>query len=155
MKKNDKKSIIVFTLLITNLAVSTFILIYLFVPFGQPSDVSGRLAFDTAENGQYVLYIGTNDKDTYEQIIPTDEATEIVNNICAKYVEGYTVSDAKGGWVDENGVLTQENTLVYIISYADEADVTAIMDEVLTALNQNSILIERRNISSAFYNGKN
>jgi len=28
------------------------------------------------------------------------------------------------------------------------------MDKVLTALNQNSILIERQDVSSAFYKGK-
>jgi hypothetical protein len=148
----DKKWIAVISVLAVNLLASAFIIIYLFMPSG--SDGGGTLSFESTQNGQYILYIGTNDRDTYEQIIQTDEAVEIVNGICAKHVEGYTMSHAKGGWVDEKGVLTQENTLVYTFAYADESDVAAIMDEILTALNQNSILVERRDISSVFYYGK-
>ena len=154
MSSNNKKAITIISLLVVNFAVSAFIVIYLFIHIGGNTGIQSALSFEYVENGQYVLYIGTNDKDTYEQMIPTDEAREIVNGICAKYVEGYTVCDAKGGWVDEQNMLTQENTLVYTISYADEADIIAIMNEVLTALNQNSILVERRDISSLFYNGK-
>jgi len=140
--------------LIVNSVLLAFMLIYTFVPFGGNSggDPSvGAIAFENAEYGQYVLYIGMNDKDTYEQIIPTDEAVEIVNAIFAKHVGGWTMKHARGGWVDEKNILTQENTLVYFVAWADEADVIAIMDEVLVALNQNSILIERRDISSVFY----
>ena len=153
MSSNNKKAITIISLLVVNFAVSAFIVIYLFIHIGGNTGIQSALSFEYVENGQYVLYIGTNDKDTYEQIIPTDEARKIVNGICAKYVEGYTVSDAKGGWVDEKDVLTQENTLVYTISYSDEADIIAIMNEVLTALNQNSFLVERRDISSVFYKG--
>jgi len=102
---------------------------------------------------QYVLYIGTNDKDTYSRIIPTEEAKAIVNEICARHVGGYTASEAVGGWVDEKGVLTQETTLVYVITGASEQQVLLIMNEVLVALNQNSILIEKRGVTSAFYSG--
>ena len=112
------------------------------------------LAYEDAEEGQYVLYIGLNDKDTYEQIIPTDEAKDIVNRICTKYVEGYTVLEANGGWVDETGALTEESTLVYTLSDVKEEDVIAIMDEALAALNQNSILVERREYAHSFYSGK-
>ena len=148
----NKKWTAVISLLTVNLMVSAFIICYIFIPFDR--DNGGILAFESAQNGQYILYIGTNDKDTYEQIIPTDEAVEIVNGICAKYAEGWTMSQAQGGWVDEKNILTQENTLVYYFAYISESDIVAIMDEILTVLNQNSILVERRDISSVFYNGK-
>lgn len=112
------------------------------------------LEYENAGNGKYVLYIGLNDKDTYEQIIPTGEARDIVNRICTKYVEGYTVSEANGGWVDETGTLTEESTLVYILSDVEEENVIAIMDEVLEALNQNSILVERQEYAYSFYSGR-
>lgn len=112
------------------------------------------LEYEEAGDGQYVLYIGLNDKDTYEQIIPTGEAKDIVNRICTKYVDGYTASEANGGWVDETGALTEESTLVYMLSDTKEENVIAIMDEVLAALNQNSILVERREYAHSFYSGK-
>lgn len=112
------------------------------------------LGYADTGNGRYVLYIGLNDKDTYEQIIPTEEAKDIINQICMKYVEGYTVLEASGGWVDETGTLTEESTLVYMLSDVKEEDVVAIMDEVLTALNQNSILVERQEYAYSFYSGQ-
>ena len=112
------------------------------------------LEYEDAEDGQYILYIGLNDKDTYEQIIPTDEARDTVNRICTKYAEGYTVSEANGGWVDETGALTEESTLVYTLSDVKDKDVISIMDEALAALNQNSILVERREYAYSFYSGE-
>ena len=111
------------------------------------------LTADHSENSKYVLYIGLNDKDTCSQIIPTEEAKEIVNGICVKYAEGYAVTEANGGWIDEAGALTEEVSLVYTITNAEEADVVSIMDEVLTALNQNSILVEQQEITCTYYSG--
>ncbi len=111
------------------------------------------LDYNYNQNGKYVLYIGLNDKDTYTQLIPTEEAKETVNEICAKYVDGYTVTEANGGWVDETNTLTEEMSLVYTISDAEESDIISIMDEVLPALNQNAILVERQDQIYTFYNG--
>lgn len=106
------------------------------------------------ETGEkYILYIGTNDKDTYTQLIPTDEARDMVNRICAKYTGGYTASDARGGWVDETDTLTQENTLVYEFYDITEEQLTQIMDDVLQELNQNSILVEQREAVYSYYSG--
>ena len=149
--KGNKKWVAIISLLAVNLVVTAFILFYLFIPNGD--NHNGILGFETARNGQYTLYIGTNDKDTYEQKIPTEKAVEIVNGICAKYAEGWTMNYAEGGWVDENDILTQENTLVYTFAYTEEEVILSIMDEVLTALNQNAILVERRDFSSVFYGG--
>jgi hypothetical protein len=152
MQADQKKSKVFFpAMLVANMAATMFIAFCLFAPAGGQSN-AGSLAFDS--DVQYVLYIGINDKDAYKQIIPTERAKEIVNGICAKYVKGYTGNDAQGGWFDENGVLVQENTLVYAFTSASESEIVAIMDEALAALNQNSILVERRDVSKAFYDGK-
>lgn len=156
--KQNWKLVTVVSLLVVNTVSVLFILLYLFVPRGVQGElqyeVQGRIAFDDIKYGKYILYIGTNDKYTYEQIIPTDEARQIVNEICSRHVGGYTVMEAMGGWVDEKGILTQEHTLVYSFIYTDEDAIIAIMDEVLVALNQNSILIERADVSSSFYRGR-
>ena len=77
----------------------------------------------------------------------------MVNAICAKYVEGYTASDAKGGWVDETDTLTQENTLVYSFYNIKEEQLIQVMDEVREKLNQNSILVERQEAVYMYYYG--
>lgn len=100
---------------------------------------------------RYTLYIGTNDKDTYTQLISTEKAMEIVNEICVRHVGGYTVSTAHGGWMDEAGVMTNEETLVYTFLDAEEEQIIRIMDEVRLALNQNSILCEQQSVIAEFY----
>lgn len=139
------------SVLVANLLATALLAAHLLSPTAV--EPAGALEFVAVEHGAYVLYIGTNDKDTYQQIIPTAEAIDIVNGICARYVEGYTMSTAEGGWLDEAGILTQETTLVYTFVDADQGDIIRIMDDVLSALNQNSILVERRDVDSAFYYG--
>ena len=119
-----------------------------FTNFGGESTFSG-----SEETVRYTLYIGLNDKDTGTQEISTEKAREIVDAICCKYVEGFTVFQAQGGWTDDSGQITKENTLVYMFSYADPTQITAIMDEVIPVLNQSVILVHTDTVQSAYYSG--
>lgn len=103
---------------------------------------------------QYVLYVGTNDKDTYAPKYSQEEAKQIVDDICLKHFEGYTLQEATGCWLDENGITTHEYTLVCYIDGTDEATVHAAADELITALNQNTILIETTTLDIEYYSGK-
>ena len=67
---------------------------------------------DTGKSVQYVMYVGTNDKDTYKMEMSQEEARNIVDQVCLKYFEGYTLQDATGAWTDETGTITHEYTLV-------------------------------------------
>lgn len=153
----NKKQIIILVVLILNLVVSGGIIGYLVVQNTQETqknNTAESILSDQMETGEkYIIYIGTNDKDTYQQEIPTNEARDMVNAICAKYVEGYTASDAKGGWVDETDTLTQENTLVYSFYNIKEEQLIQVMDEVREKLNQNSILVERQEAVYMYYYG--
>lgn len=161
-EREGKKSIrTVIWLLAANFLVSACIIGYLAVwhsdgaKEGSEIPAESSILAEQMETGEkYVLYIGTNDKDTYTQLIPTEEARDIVNAICTKYVDGYTISDAKGGWVDETDTLTQEHTLVYAFYEVTEEQLLYIMDEILTELNQNSILVEKQEAVYAYYSGK-
>ena len=154
--KSGKKNVVIVVLLALNIA-GTIALASLFVFYRNAESKAAvpgdQIHFTSSANGEYTLYIGTNDKDTYTQKISTDEARNIVNSICVKYVDGYTSQDAKGGWVDETGKLTQENTLVYYLYGVSEKQVVSIMNDVLAALNQNSILVEVQNVNYAYYTG--
>lgn len=61
---------------------------------------------------QYTMYVGINDQDTYKQIISSEDAKTIVDNICFKYLEGYKIQDAIGSWVDENGAVKNRYILI-------------------------------------------
>ena len=104
--------------------------------------------------GKYTIYIGLNDKNTYEQIISTEDGIHTVNGLCIRYVDGYTMQTAKGGWKDEKEILTEENTLIYSFYEVTDEQVMQIMDDVLKELNQNSILVTYGQENSAYYYGR-
>ena len=82
---------------------------------------------------QYVMYVGTNDKDTYKPEHTNEEAT--------------------GSWTDETGTPTHEYTLVCYFDAADEATVYEAADEIIKELNQNTVLIEKTEIEMEYYSG--
>lgn len=104
---------------------------------------------------QFRLYIGTNDKDTYE---PMDQevARNKVDNICTSYFSnGYTLQEAIGSWKDESGEITHEYTLVCNVTGVDINTIHKASDEMIVQLNQSSILIESYSAPVEFYSGAN
>ena len=104
---------------------------------------------------QYVMYIGTNDKDTYKPEHTKEEALKIVDEICLKYFDGYTLQDATGSWKDEKDVITHEYTIVCYFDGADRETVCKAADDVIAALNQNTVLIESDDIRMEYYSSGN
>ena len=102
---------------------------------------------------KYSLYLGLNDKDTYEQIISTEDALEKANLICAKYAGGYTQLSARGGWTNDDGTLGHENTIVYLLYDISEENLKKLLDEFLKEFNQSSVLVEKETASHIYYSG--
>ena len=100
---------------------------------------------------KYSLYIGTNDKDTYTQVIPFDTCLTKVTEICTKYTGGCTIYEANGYWKDDKGEITKEQTIVAILEDITLETVHKVCDDVIVALNQNSILIETSYVGTTFY----
>ncbi len=124
------------------------------------STVGGLSRNDAASEGagyasQYVMYVGTNDKDTYKPEHTQEEAREIVDKICLKYFEGYTIQEATGAWTDEKKNITHEYTIVCYFDDADKETVYKAADDVIRELNQNTVLIEQDNIQMEYYGGSN
>ena len=107
------------------------------------------------ETTKYTLYIGTNDKDTYKEEIPFDECVSKVTDICVEYTGGCTIFEATGYWKDDNNAITKERTIGCILEDIEKEIVFKICDEVIIALNQNSILIETNSVYSTFYSKSN
>lgn len=103
---------------------------------------------------QYVMYIGTNDKDTYQLEMTAEEAKNIVDEVCLKYFEGYTLQEAIGAWTDEKKNITHEYTLVCYFDGADKENVYKAADELIEKLNQGAVLIEQDTINIEYYSGK-
>ena len=104
-------------------------------------------------NTQYVLYLGTNDKDTNKPVFTQAEAQEKAKEILIRHFGGYTMQEANGGWVDGD-TLYQEYTLVIYLSDTTEEAVHAAADELLETFRQSSVLIQANPTRTEFYAGQ-
>ena len=101
---------------------------------------------------QYVLYLGTNDKDSNEPVFTPEEAKEQAKKILVDHFGGYTIQEASGGWLDGE-TMYQEYTLVIYLSDTDLEQVHAAADEMIRVFRQSSVLIQANRTVTEFYSG--
>lgn len=121
----------------------------------QPADTQAAEAQQPeGQDIQYVMYLGTNDKDTNEPVCSPEEARERVEDILIEHFGGYTIQEAHGGWEYE-GTRYQEYTLVIYLSDTTIDAVHAAADDMIKAFNQSSVLIQANTTSTEFYSAEN
>ena len=101
---------------------------------------------------QYVMYLGTNDKDSNKPVFTEAEAMERAKEILLRHFGGYTIQEAHGGWVD-NGIEYQEYTLVIYLSDTTPDKVHEAADELVEVFHQSSVLIQANLTTTEFYAG--
>ncbi|MBR1806055.1 MAG: DUF3574 domain-containing protein [Selenomonadaceae bacterium] len=131
-----------------------FLSLILFVGTGDAAknDISS-LGSPVSKQEKFTLYLGTNDKDTLKQEIPTETIREQMHEICIKYVDGYTVWAVDGYYRDDGGNIIHERSLVYVFIDTPIDSIKKIMDAALIKFNQESILLEDSKGRSVFYRG--
>ncbi len=102
---------------------------------------------------QYVMYIGTNDKDTNEPYGTAEEAKSKVDEVLTKYFEGFTIQEANGGWVNDDGSVAHEYTVVVLLSDTTLDMVHQASDDLIKEFNQSAILIQANETTTEFYSG--
>lgn len=104
---------------------------------------------------EYTMYVGTNDKETYQLEMPLEDARAIVHNtMMDHFSDGFTMYDANGVWRDEYNVVTLEYTFVCILEDVKKSEVYKAADELIEKLNQSTILIVSNSVSKVdFYTG--
>ncbi len=100
---------------------------------------------------QYVMYLGTNDKDTNEPVCTPAEAKEKVEAILCDKMGGFTIQEANGGWLGDDGTQYNEYTLVIYLSATDIDAVHSVADIMIEEFNQSSILIQANTTQTEFY----
>ena len=108
---------------------------------------------EAAEQVQYVMYLGTNDQETNKPVFTQAEAMEKARQILINHFGGYTIQEAHGGWIGDDGVECQEYTLVIYLSDTTEEAVHAAADELIATFNQSSVLIQAFPSQASFYSG--
>lgn len=116
---------------------------------------AGAPAAENAGDVQYVMYLGTNDKDTnLPKFMDYDQAKEKLDSILTKHFEGFTIQEANGGWTNEDGTVSHEYTLVIYLSDTSSEAVHAAADDLLSEFNQSSVLIQENKTKTEFYSGQ-
>ena len=100
---------------------------------------------------QYVLYLGTNDMDTNKPVFTQTEAMEKAREILIRLFGGYTIQEAHGGWIGDDGMEYQEYTLVIYLSDTTEEQVHLAADELIRVFHQSSVLIQANPTKTQFY----
>ncbi len=113
--------------------------------------VSTEAATEDKGDVQYVLYLGTNDKDTNEPIFSPEESKAKLKEILINQMGGYTIQEASGGWKGDDGKEYQEYTLVIYLSDTDLDKVHTLCDELIKTYDQSAILIQMNNTRTEFY----
>ena len=88
---------------------------------------------------QYVMYVGTNDKDSDEPVCSLEEAKVRAADILVEHFGGYTIQVANGGWQDGDTTLDK---------------VHAAADDLIQAFHQSSILIQANETTTEFYSSE-
>ncbi len=101
---------------------------------------------------QYVLYLGTNDKDTNSPVFTPEEARLRAQEILIDHFGGYTIQEASGGWIDGDTTY-QEYTLVIYLSDTTLPEVHAAADDMIRVFHQSSVLIQANETTTEFYGG--
>ena len=103
---------------------------------------------------QYVVYLGTNHKDTNEPVFTNhSEAKLLADTVLVKYFPGFTIQEADGGWL-EDGLISHEYTLVIYLSDTNLNQVHRACNELIESFHQSSVLIQANETKTEFYSGK-
>lgn len=111
-------------------------------------------ADDAFGDEQFILYLGTNDKDTNEPVFTPEESKEHAKAILMDNFGGYTIQEAEGGWRSDDGTEYQEYTLVIYLSDTDLDTVHAAAKELIDEFHQSSVLINTERVQTEFYAGE-
>jgi len=139
----NKRSLLALVIAVIALCLSALSLILTVLP-------SQKNAGDV----QYVLYLGTNDKDTNEPVFTPDEAKAKAQEILLDHFGGYTIQEASGGWIDGDTVYREYTLVIYLSDTSLEA-VHAGADDLIDAFRQSSVLIQANETRTEFYSSGN
>ena len=96
------------------------------------------------------IYIGLNDGETGEQLYETGKYLEQMKEICRKYQVPFSVDVEEGGYYHENGMYTEETSLVLLLIEADPDVVKGIAKELCVLFHQESVLITENQLDGYF-----
>lgn len=98
---------------------------------------------------RFDLYVGLNDKNTKTQVLDTITCYKVVQNVLIKAgISGFTIFEANGFYIHDNGEIAIEKSLKIEILFTTEEIIKKIVEQLKTLLNQESVIVQQQNIKS-------
>ena len=94
---------------------------------------------------KHILTIGLNDKDTKLQKYDILTCYKLVESVLKQHVDGYTITQALGGYKHDDGTYVSETSLRVELLFTDTKTIKLIANAIKapTCLNQESIAYEK------------
>lgn len=98
---------------------------------------------------KYTLYVGLNDKDSKQQEITTIDAYKIIVNVCKNSgLDGFTLTEATGFYIHNDGEITTEKSIKIEVLFVDDKTINNIIKQLKTILNQESVVKQVEEVTS-------
>ncbi|MBP5288391.1 MAG: hypothetical protein J6Z79_00775 [Clostridia bacterium] len=94
-------------------------------------------------NIEYQIMIGCNDPQRQDEIVNERELKEILSLFFTRNKIDFSILDAKGGYLHEDGRFIAENTLCVNIIGASDLDIFKLAKNLSMFMNQECVLIVR------------
>lgn len=97
---------------------------------------------------QVSIFIGLNKAGTNIQVINTNDALHIIENVIATYTDGATLRECRGIYTNHNGVISYETTIEGIFFEPDMKHIESICKTLKRLLDQEAIYCNVQNIET-------
>lgn len=89
----------------------------------------------------YNVFIGFNDKDTYKQVISTENIIEMINKVCFQRNVGFSMTTSKGGYIHDNGTYVFEESIQLSLIGITKEMALEIAKTLKKMLNQECVFV--------------
>lgn len=113
----------------------------------QVNSMTNELQF--IKGNKHEIFIGIKDKDSYEEILTTEDFVKILTAICTEKNICFTMFKQYGGYTHNKGYTTETSLRVLIIG-AEDDEIQALGETLKKEINTDTILITKSEIEYVF-----
>ena len=104
----------------------------------------------TMESMEYQIYIGCRDAQSDSEIVPVHELKEMVSRFFSQRKIDFSIINAQGGYLHDNGWFITETSLCINIVEPSDFDIIKLARSLSMFMNQECSLIIRNTVKSDF-----
>lgn len=101
-------------------------------------------------NIEYQIMIGCNDPQLQDEVVNERELKELISLFFTRNKIDFSILNAKGGYLHEDGRFIVENTLCVNIIGASDLDIFKLAKNLSMFMNQECVLIVRNALRTEF-----